>query len=82
MVNQNPEQIARDEIDALLEKAGWSAQDKKKIIDLVEYQLQKSDKAIADIKEQLAKAETLHQTILKKAFSGKFVSNFSNQEIQ
>ncbi len=31
MVNQNPEQIARDEIDALLEKAGWVVQDKKKI---------------------------------------------------
>ena len=31
MVNQNPEQRARDEIDALLEKAGWVVQDKKKI---------------------------------------------------
>lgn len=31
MVNQNPEQIARDEIDALLKKAGWAVQDKKKI---------------------------------------------------
>jgi len=31
MVNQNPEQIARDEIDALLTKAGWDVQDKKKI---------------------------------------------------
>ena len=31
MVNQNPEQIARDEIDTLLKKAGWVIQDKKKI---------------------------------------------------
>lgn len=31
MVNQNPEQIARDEIDTLLKKAGWAVQDKKKI---------------------------------------------------
>ncbi|NNM60045.1 MAG: DEAD/DEAH box helicase family protein [Legionellales bacterium] len=31
MVNQNPEQIARDEIDALLKKAGWVVQDKKNI---------------------------------------------------
>ncbi|USQ14528.1 DEAD/DEAH box helicase family protein [Legionella lytica] len=31
MVNQNPEQIARDEIDARLRKAGWDVQDKKKI---------------------------------------------------
>ena len=31
MVNQNPEQRARDEIDALLNKAGWVVQDKKKI---------------------------------------------------
>ncbi|KTD35005.1 Type-1 restriction enzyme R protein [Legionella nautarum] len=31
MVNQNPEQIARDEIDVLLRKAGWAVQDKKKI---------------------------------------------------
>lgn len=31
MVNQNPEQIARDEIDKLLKKAGWAVQDKKKI---------------------------------------------------
>ena len=33
MVNQNPEQIARDEIDDLLKKAGWAVQDKKKIGD-------------------------------------------------
>ncbi|GGD61678.1 type I restriction endonuclease subunit R [Lacimicrobium alkaliphilum] len=31
MVNQNPEQRARDEIDALLIKAGWAVQDKKKV---------------------------------------------------
>lgn len=31
MVNQNPEQKARDEIDQLLVKAGWAVQDKKKI---------------------------------------------------
>lgn len=31
MVNQNPEQIARDEIDALLKKAGWFVQHKHKI---------------------------------------------------
>ncbi len=31
MVNQNPEQKARDEIDALLTKAGWVVQDKSKI---------------------------------------------------
>jgi len=31
MVNQNPEQKARDEIDQLLAKAGWAVQDKKKI---------------------------------------------------
>jgi type I restriction enzyme R subunit len=29
--NQNPEQIARDRIDAMLEAAGWKVQDKKKI---------------------------------------------------
>jgi type I restriction enzyme R subunit len=31
MVNQNPEQIARDEIDTLLKKAGWVVQNKKEI---------------------------------------------------
>ena len=31
MVNQNPEQKARDQIDALLAQAGWVVQDKKKI---------------------------------------------------
>ncbi len=31
MVNQNPEQKARDKIDAQLEKAGWVVQNKKKI---------------------------------------------------
>jgi type I restriction enzyme R subunit len=31
MVNQNPEQKARDVIDAQLKKAGWAVQDKKKI---------------------------------------------------
>ncbi|HVV67938.1 MAG TPA: DEAD/DEAH box helicase family protein [Gammaproteobacteria bacterium] len=31
MVNQHPEQVARDEIDILLKKAGWTVQDKRKI---------------------------------------------------
>ena len=31
MVNQNPEQKARDQIDSLLKQAGWVVQDKKKI---------------------------------------------------
>lgn len=31
MANQNPEQRARDQIDILLQKAGWFIQDKKKI---------------------------------------------------
>jgi type I site-specific restriction endonuclease len=30
-VNQNPEQIARDQIDAKLAEAGWCVQDKGKI---------------------------------------------------
>ncbi|WP_200974845.1 DEAD/DEAH box helicase family protein [Echinicola sp. 20G] len=30
-VNQNPEQIARDQIDSLLEKAGWLVQSKNKV---------------------------------------------------
>lgn len=29
--NQNPEQKARDNIDALLKQAGWAVQDNKKI---------------------------------------------------
>ena len=29
--NQNPEQLARDRIDAKLTEAGWSVQDKKAI---------------------------------------------------
>lgn len=31
MVNQNPEQIARDKIDALLVQAGWKVQDRKSL---------------------------------------------------
>ena len=31
MVNQSPEEIARDKIDSMLRSAGWSVQDKKKI---------------------------------------------------
>ena len=31
MVNQNPEQIARDNIDIMLEASGWAVQSKKKI---------------------------------------------------
>ncbi len=31
MNNQNPEQIARDRIDALLNASGWAVQDKKAI---------------------------------------------------
>jgi len=31
MANKNPEQKARDQIDALLEQAGWAMQDKSKI---------------------------------------------------
>jgi type I restriction enzyme R subunit len=30
MINQNPEQIARDHIDQLLLASGWLIQDKKK----------------------------------------------------
>ena len=30
-INQNPEQKARDKIDALLEEAGWKVQHAKKI---------------------------------------------------
>lgn len=30
-INQNPEQIARDKIDQMLEAAGWLVQDKKKV---------------------------------------------------
>ena len=30
-INQNPEQIARDKIDAKLAEAGWLVQDKDKI---------------------------------------------------
>ncbi|NPE30770.1 DEAD/DEAH box helicase family protein, partial [Methanococcoides sp. SA1] len=30
-INQNPEQIARDKIDMMLEAAGWIVQDKKKV---------------------------------------------------
>jgi len=29
-INQNPEQIARDKIDAMLRAAGWEVQDKGK----------------------------------------------------
>lgn len=29
--NQNPEQLARDKIDAMLQLAGWAVQDVKKI---------------------------------------------------
>jgi type I restriction enzyme R subunit len=31
MVNQNPEQIARDKIDAMLQESGWHIQDKSRI---------------------------------------------------
>ena len=31
MVNQNPEQIARDKIDKLLQASGWTVQNNKKI---------------------------------------------------
>lgn len=31
MVNQNPEQIARDKIDAMLQQSGWKVQDRKSI---------------------------------------------------
>jgi type I site-specific restriction endonuclease len=31
-INQNPEQKARDNIDAMLDAAGWKVQDKKRSI--------------------------------------------------
>ena len=31
MINQNPEQIARDKIDAMLTQAGWQVQSKNKV---------------------------------------------------
>ena len=33
MINQNPEQIARDKIDNMLRSAGWAVQDKNNIMD-------------------------------------------------
>ena len=32
MVNQNPEQIARDKIDEMLKASGWEVQDKTHLI--------------------------------------------------
>ena len=31
MVNQNPEQLVRDKIDAMLAQSGWKVQDRKAV---------------------------------------------------
>ena len=71
MANQNPEQIARDEIDTLLEKAGWVVLDKKKI---------NFSTSLDETDLQLSESETLRQSILKKAFSGQLVPQDPNHE--
>lgn len=66
MVNQNPEQLARDEIDASLAQAGWVVQDAKKIdfsaslgVAIREY---RTDIGPADYALFVAKTEKLRNT--------------------
>ena len=85
--NQNPEQIARDKIDAHLSFAGWKIQDKKSIkfndgqgqaireyhtdTGPADYVLFVDSKPVGIIE---AKKERLRQSILKKSFSRKLLS--------
>ncbi len=57
-----------------------SIEEQRAIIDIIEDRLEKSDKTIADIECQLNQAETLRQSILKKAFSGQLVPQDPNDE--
>lgn len=77
MTNQNPEQVARDHIDKQLLACGWLIQDKSKInlgagtgIAVREYQTHMGivvNKMEGSISQSLLRAETLRQSILKRA---------------
>ncbi|MEE9354478.1 MAG: hypothetical protein V3U75_02710 [Methylococcaceae bacterium] len=66
--NQNPEQVARDNIDEMLISAGWKVQQKTQI-------------DLNDIDENLFRTEALRQSILKRAFSGQLVPQDPSDEL-
>ena len=57
-----------------------SVAEQEKIVEILEEKLSLADSSIYDIDLQLSKAETLRQSILKKAFSGQLVPQDSNDE--
>ncbi len=57
-----------------------SVREQEEIISLIEAKLTEVDAMDSELKVQLAKAETLRQSILKKAFSGQLVPQDPNDE--
>jgi type I restriction enzyme S subunit len=57
-----------------------SVREQEEIISLIEAKLSEVDALDTELKVQLAKAETLRQSILKKAFSGQLVPQDPNDE--
>jgi len=57
-----------------------SADEQNEIISIIESKLSEIDALDSELEVQLAKAETLRQSILKKAFSGKLVPQDPNDE--
>ncbi|MAT64229.1 MAG: hypothetical protein CMN57_01120 [Gammaproteobacteria bacterium] len=57
-----------------------SPQEQKVIVDSVESKLQQIDTINAEIETQLSRAETLRQSILRKAFTGQLVPQDPNDE--
>lgn len=75
--NQNPEQIARDNIDAMFEQAGWVVQSKEKLNSEKNRVFWKNP--VSDDSPTM-KAEALRQSILKKAFAGQLIPQDLNDE--
>jgi type I site-specific restriction endonuclease len=89
MFNQNPEKIARDNIDKQLSARGRIVQHKKKFnlaaglgiaikeyvtdVGPADYVLFVANKIEKSIAQSMQKAEELRQSISKKAFSGELV---------
>jgi hypothetical protein len=65
----DPEALAREEIDRQLALAGWTVQDRDEPV------TPGIDQMEATVEAYLKRAESLRQSVLRMAFSGRLVSS-------